>query len=203
LLPRAAQHKNLAIAVYNIVKIPALYVPIRHFFTHAWLPKDRFDEVVEKDGWIFARKDDGFLALRSQNPYFWNTKDTKEKDFAFRQDEEDFDREVIAPGKQNIWLCQLGRKEDDGSFEQFVEAISLAELVFSGQNVEYRSPGNGHVRFGWDQALSVDNVEIPLYGYPRYDNPYVQAKFDPNEIKVSAGEHELFLNWKTGERETK
>ena len=48
LLPRAAQYKNLTIAIYNIEKILALYVPIRHFFTHAWLPKDKFDEVVEK-----------------------------------------------------------------------------------------------------------------------------------------------------------
>ena len=73
LLPRAAQYKNVAIIIYNIEKIPALYVPIKHFFTHAWLPKDKFDEVVEKNGWIFARKGEGYLALRSQNPYFWGT----------------------------------------------------------------------------------------------------------------------------------
>jgi len=26
-------------------------------------------KVVEKNGWIFARKGEGYLALRSQNPY--------------------------------------------------------------------------------------------------------------------------------------
>ncbi|MGD8405617.1 MAG: hypothetical protein PVJ21_18305 [Anaerolineales bacterium] len=202
LLPRAAQYKNLTIAIYNIKKIPALYVPIRHFFTHAWLPKDKFDEVIERDGWIFACKDNGYLALHSQNPYFWNTKDLNHKYFAFRRNEEDFDREIVVPGKQNIWLCQLGRKDDDGSFEGFIDAISSAELTFSGLNVEYRSPGNGVVRFGWKGAFTVDNVEIQLHDYPRYDNPYVQAEFDPSEIKVTAGDHELYLNWKTGERTT-
>lgn len=72
LLPRAAQYKNVAVIIYNIEKIPALYVPIKHFFTHAWLPQDKFDEVLEQNGWIFARKGDGYLALRSQNPYVWN-----------------------------------------------------------------------------------------------------------------------------------
>jgi len=198
LLPRAAQYKNLTIAIYNIQKIPALYVSIRHFFTHAWLPKDKFDEVIEKENWIFARKEDGYLALKSQKPYDWGTYRNGDPNGLSKP--LGSDEEIIANGAQNIWLCQLGRKSDDGSFKQFIEAICSAELTFSGLNVEYRSPGNGLVRFGWDGAFSVDNVEIQLHDYPRYDNPYVQAKFDPSEIKVTANKHELYLNWQTGER---
>ena len=202
ILPRAAQYKNLTISVYNIKRlIPALYVPTKLFFTHAWLPKDKFDEVIEKNGWIFARKDDGYLALRSQNPYFWNTEGEQEKhNFTFGNFAEDMDREIIADGAQNIWICQLGRKEDDGRFEQFVEAISLAEVVYNGQNIEYRAPGIGQVRFGWEGALSVDGKEIQLDHYPRYDNPYVQADFDTTKIQVKAGEHVLDLDWETGKR---
>jgi len=206
LLPRAAQYKNLTIVIYNIEKIPALYVPIRHYFTHAWLPKDKFDEVVEKDNWIFARKDEGYLALRSQNPYFWNTESndgsrrTKSGDFVVRKVAEDMDREVIVFTTQNIWLCQLGSKTDDGSFEQFVGGIRTAELTFSGLNVEYRSPGSGLVRFGWKGPFSVDGVDIPLHDYPRYDNPYVQAEFDPSEMRVTAWGHDLYVNWETRKR---
>ena len=201
LLPRAAQHKNLTIAIYNIEKIPALYVPIRHFFTHAWLPKDKFDQVIEKKDWIFAHKDDGYLALRSMRPYVWGT-------YSPLPDGEDVemrwsDEEIIADSAQNIWLCQLGCKADDKSFEHFIDNICSAELSFSGLNVEYLSPGIGMVRFGWDEVFSVDNIEIPLHGYPRYENPYVQAEFDPGEIKVMDGGYELHLNWETGERTTK
>jgi hypothetical protein len=245
LLPRAAQYKNLTIVIYKIEKIPALYVPIRHFFTHAWLPKDKFDEVVErpalsssKGGWIFARKDDGYLALRSMQPYVWTNDELSLRGRSPKQSpvkresahveeiatlsavartpalplrstsgtivaggaRDDIDNEIIADGAQNIWLCQLGRKADDGAFEQFIAAIRSAELNFSELNVEYRSPGNGLVRFGWEGPFSVDGVEIPLHDYPRYDNPYVQAEFDPTEIRVAAGERELYLNWGTGER---
>ena len=89
------------------------------------------------------------------------------------------------------------------AFEGYIDAICLAELTFSGLNVEYRSPGIGLVRFGWEEPFSVDGVDFSLHDYPRYDNPYVQAEFDSNEIKVAVGEHELYLNWETGERRTK
>jgi hypothetical protein len=211
LLPRAAQYKNVAVVIYNIGKIPALYVPVRHFFTHAWLPKDKFDEVVESRGWIFARKGEGYLALRSRNPYFWNgekslqNRDEIKKKFGFqgswRENPEDLGREIIAPGKRNIWICQMGRKAEDGGFAGFVDKISAAQVIFKGQEVEYQSPGIGLVRFGWRRALSVDELEIPLRDYPRYGNSFVQAEFNPSEIRVVAGGHQLRLNWNSGERE--
>ncbi len=211
LLPRAAQYKNVVVVIYNIVKIPALYVPVRHFFTHAWLPKDKFDEVVESHGWIFARKGEGYLALRSRNPYFWNeekslqNRDEIKKKFGFqgswRENPEDLGREIIAPGKRNIWICQMGRKAEDGGFAGFMDKILAAQVIFKGQEVEYQSPGIGLVRFGWRRALSVDELEIPLRDYPRYGNSFVQAEFNPSEISVVAGGHQLRMNWNSGERE--
>jgi hypothetical protein len=202
MLPRAAQYKNVAIIVYNIEKIPALYVPIKHFFTHAWLPKDKFDEVMEKNGWIFARKRNGYLALRSQNPFVWGTYRTETGDSKGFQKPSESDTEIIARGAQNIWICQMGRKAEDGAFADFVEKVSASEAAFSGMNVRYQLPAVGEIRFGWDQALSVDNVEVPLNAYRRYDNPYSQTDFNADEIKVTAGEHALSLNWINGERES-
>ena len=202
MLPRAAQFKNVAIAIYNIEKIPALYVPIKHFFTHAWLPKDKFDEVTETNGWIFARKGEGYLALRSQNPYVWGTYRMETGDPQGFQKPLGSDTEVIADGAQNIWLCQMGRKADDGEFADFVEKVSAAQVKFNGINVEYQSPSIGAVRFGWDGQLSVNGVEIQLHDYHRYDNPYSQTEFNSDEIKIAAEGHELILNWKSGERKT-
>lgn len=201
LLPRSVQMKNLNITIYNIRKLfPAVYVPIKHFYTHAWLPKDQFDEVFERNGWIFVRKNEGYLALHSQHPYFWNQENLEIEGHHIRKDPEDFNREVITIGKQNIWLCQLGRKAVDGSFDRFIQMIIDAKLNFDGMNVEFHSPGNGVVRFGWNGPLTVDGKTINLENYPRYDNPYVQAEFDPNEIGVQAHGKELYLNWITGER---
>ena len=200
-LPRSVQINNLNITIYNITTFfPGLYVPIRNFYTHAWIPKDQFDEVIEKNGWIFVRKDKGYLALHSQQPYFWNEEGLEVEGHHIRKEPEDFGREVIALGKENIWLCQMGREAEDGSFEQFAKAVSSAGLTFSGQNVEYQAPGIGLVRFGWEGPLTVDGEIVNMDDYPRYDNPYVQAEFDPTEIHVKANNKELYLNWETGER---
>ena len=62
-------------------------------------------------------------------------------------------------------------------------------------NVEFRSPGNGLVRFGWEDPLSVDGAAIQLHDYPRYDNPYVKAEFDPTSIRIFTVSHETNLDW--------
>ena len=187
LLPRATQYKNVAIIVYNIEKIPAVYVPIWYFYTHAWLPKDKFDEVVERDHWIFARKDQGYLALRSQNPYLWGTYRTENGDPKESQKPIESDNEIIATCAQNIWICQMGSKAEDGEFSEFVETISAAKLNFNGMNVLFQLPGNGEIRFGWEGTLSVDNVEVLIKDYRRYDNSYSKAEFNGNEIEISVG----------------
>jgi hypothetical protein len=203
LLPRAAQHENVAIIIYNIEKIPALYVPIRYFFTHAWLPKDRFDQVVEENGWIFARKGNGYLALRSQNPYAWGSYRTNTGDPKGFSEPLRSDAEIIVDGAQNIWICQLGCKTENGDFSEFIKMISMAKISFEGLNVEYHSPGHGAIQFGWNQALKVNHKEILLGEYRRYENPYSLTDFSADEIQITKGEHRLFLNWTTGERESR
>ncbi|MEE4195601.1 MAG: hypothetical protein V2J07_10430 [Anaerolineae bacterium] len=202
LLPCSVQVRNLNITLYNIKPIfPALYVPIKNFYTHAWLPKDKFDEVIEKDDWIFARKGDGYLALYSFQPYFWNSKDIEVEGVHIRKEPEDFGRDVIALGKQNVWITQLGRKSEDGPFEEFIQQILDAALTFgSGMQVEFDSPGNGKVHIAWDGPLMVDGEIVELENYPRYDNPYVQTTGDPVEIHIKEQGEELYLHWKTGER---
>ena len=190
LLPRAAQVKNVAIVIYKLEKIPALYVPVRHFFTHAWLPRDKFDEVIERGGWVFARKGRGYLALRSQRPYHWQTGGG-----------EDQGREVIAEGKTNIWICELGAASEHGSFAAFVEKILAAALAFDGLTVTYHSPSQGQLRFGWTGDLTQNDQLIALHRNARYDNPYVQADFPSENVYIRCGEHSLSLDWNTTTRQ--
>lgn len=64
-MPRAAQHWNVLVCIH--------YVPPQDPFpfSHAYFPKDTFDEVVKKEHWICARKADGYLTLYSQNTTHW------------------------------------------------------------------------------------------------------------------------------------
>jgi hypothetical protein len=188
-LPRVAQYKNVLIASYRISRMPGLYMTNALFFTHAWFPKDEFDEVRELNNWVFARKADGYLALTSQNKMTWQTEG------------EDKDRELIADGLQNIWVCELGNKTDCGSFASFCERIASSDLQFRGQKVSYCSPSQGEIQFGWHAPFKVKEKPVSLMDYPRYDNPYCQAEFAADEIKIERGAQHLVLNLKRGTRE--
>ncbi len=189
-LPRAAQIKNVVITIYNISSTPTLYVPNRLFFTHAWLPRDQFDQVWEQNGWIFARLDQGYLALRSQQPYHWQD-----------QPGEDQNREVIADGLRNIWICELGRQAVDGPFEDFANRISQSQIAYGDLQVVYHSPSRGRLEFGWQGPLRQDGQIVTLSDYPRYDNPYLQAEFGTNWYDIRLAGQQMVLDFETGERE--
>jgi len=189
-LPRVAQTGNVAVVLYNIRSRPALYVKNKLKFTHAWLPKDKFDEVVERAPWIFARKSDGYLALCSKNPYTWETKHFRDRG-----------SEIIAEGRRNVWLCELGSKRENGSFDQFMEAITKARLEFGYLSVEYDSPSQGRLEFDWESPLMQNGKAVCLKDYARYDNPYVQAGFPAENVEFKHNGHFLQLNWTEKRRE--
>jgi hypothetical protein len=189
-LPRAAQIKNVLIAIYRISRGPALYIPNELFYTHAWLPRDQFDEVLESEGWIFARYGEGYLALLSQHPYEWR-----------ELPGEDQNREVIVHARNNIWICELGRAEVNGNFQAFMEQILAAPVAFRDSRVTYHSPSMGVIEYGWKGALRHEGREVALRDYPRYGNRYVQTEFPAEQIEVSRGERRLSLDWLSAERQ--
>ncbi len=189
-LPRVAQIKNVAIAVYRISKRPTLYVPNGFMFTHAWFPKDRFDEVVERDGWVMGRRGDGFVALWSREPCHWQDKEG-----------EDRDRELIAPGRENVWICEMGRRAVDGDFASFVDKVAKARIDCKGLRVTYESPSQGTLEFGWIGALRQNGSPVTISDYPRYGNPYAQALFPSDVLRFDCNGDSLALDWNALTRE--
>ena len=183
-LPRVAQIKNVVIAAYRPENFAMLQPAAIEAVTHAWLPRDRFEETIERDGWVFARYGSGYLALLSEHPYEWHDLPG-----------EDQGRELLVRQKNNFWLCEMGRSAVDGPFSSFIERILAAEVLFSGKAVKYTSPTQGRLQFGWNGSLRQEGRDIALNEYPRYASPYVQAPFPPQKIEISLGRHWLHLDW--------
>jgi hypothetical protein len=188
-LPRVAQSENVAIVLYRIRRRPALYVPNRHFLTHAWLPRDRFDEVRERQGWVFARRGDGFLALRSRWPARWCD-----------EPGEDRGRALVAHGADHVWICELGSRARDGSFARFADRVASARVAYAGLSVAYESPSQGRLELGWRGPLRRDGRPVAERGFPRFESPWAQAAFPSDEIDVRAGGEALALRWPGAER---
>jgi len=190
--PRTGQVQNVLVALYQIPRYPSAPPPLeaRHYaFTHAYFPRWAFDEVIERDHWIFGRCGEGYVALYSHLPFEWVSEGP------------DADQEVIALGRENVWIVQLGRKSVDGSFNDFVAAITSAPVNIVGLKVAYQAPGLGLVSFDWEGDLTLEGDAIPLDGYPRWMNPYTQAEFGTAQYVIAFQGQQLTLDFETATRE--
>lgn len=177
--PRIAQHEDIALILYNPrIKLFNWLAPTSRI-THAYFPTERFDEIVGDEtatsNWFFARKGDGYVALYSANPAAINT----EGRFA--------QQEIVAPGSNNLWICELGWKEEDGSFQQFIQRIRGQHLEYEPKDnhrVQYHSD-QGVLSFSWDGDFSVNQQVTPLDNYPRYSNPFVQVDWGEMNMSLS------------------
>ncbi|TQV67235.1 hypothetical protein FKG94_25925 [Exilibacterium tricleocarpae] len=182
-MPKAVQHKNVAFIFYNVTVKRSLLLKEILDFTHAFFPRQRFDRVVEQGGWVFGEKKDGFIALYSGNGYRW------------QQEGEYSDAELIAPGRRNIWVVEMGRRAQHGSFEMFIDSISSADIVAEGLNVRYCSPSQGPISAGWSAPLRVEGKTVSISDYKRYDNPSCTAEFGTAEINIAYGGEKLSLKY--------
>ena len=96
-------------------------------FTHAYFPLFAFDQWTLADKWLFARKDDGYVALMSTS----GMELVKSGRYAYR--------ELRSYANRTIWICQMGSKRRDGSFSAFREqrAADACGVRSFGSHVYY------------------------------------------------------------------
>lgn len=174
-LPRAAQHRNVLICLYHLPPNDAFP------FSHAYFPRNAFDEVIEHGHWTCARRGEGLVALYSRQPGHWVQNPSGQS------------IELRADAPDNVWICELGDRAQWGSLESFVQAIDQSEIEGQGLDVCYVSPSQGRVCFGWESPFEVDGREIALHDSPRFDNPYSQCAFLSPQITIRRGDEMLTL----------
>jgi len=174
--PRVFGEKNVAILLYDHDEIT--------WMTHLYFERDRFDEVVEKAGWLFARKGDGYVAVWSENGYEVG----RLGPYA--------GRELICRAANNAWVVECGRKKDNGSFADFVHAIVATKPQRKAGQLVYASPSVGEMVFGWTGSATVNGDVRLLSGYPLVDSPFAQSRFGSGEMVLKHGDavEELFFN---------
>lgn len=175
--PRVAQWKDVLVAVHRFR--PADWLD----WTHAYFPTFAFEEHVLQDGWAFARVGDGYLALRAQGGLSMVTRGKSAL------------RELRSPGRQNVWLCQMGRKGTDGDWASFRKKVVALPVSFGPLKVSWTTLRGQRLEFGWDSPLRLDGKEQPITNFPHFDNPYAQAPWPAKTTEIRHGTQSLTLDF--------
>ena len=176
-------------------------------YTHAYFPQEKFDEVVQANGWTFGRKSSGYVALFSWRPVHWRT--YSDPGIFTHGLRESFDL-VADGGPDNVWLTQVG---DAARFHDFA-AFRAAVLAHAPQvtprpangslpggfDVTYQSPTEGAVGFGTTGSLTVKGAGVALDHGKRYDNPWALANFGATSITIADTDGTLTLDFARGTR---
>ncbi|MDX2169715.1 MAG: hypothetical protein SF182_21780, partial [Deltaproteobacteria bacterium] len=210
-IPRSAQIENVGIQLYA-PRYPGVNAPPLDAFryepyTHAYLPQDHFDDVVQDGSWTFARHGDGYLALYSWRPTEWLA--NQPEVIAANGMTLPFD--LRAPGgPDNVWIVECGRAVDWESFAAFRAAISAAPVSVTvlpvvntlpgGFDVVYESPSRGRISFGWDAPLTVAGVEVPISGYPRRDSRYATTPYGDPRTTIAVEGYRVEIDFEAGSR---
>jgi hypothetical protein len=159
--PRATLHRNVGVIQYRYTDNPAVNDFLKTGSTHAYFPRTNFDEVRSTGHWTIGRKGDAYLALWSQAATAWAT---------------DNDYELVAEGRNNVWVVELGSREENGAFDAFATAIAGAAIEV-GDTVKYASPSLGAIEVGWTGPMTVAGVAVDLGPYERWDNGFARQEF--------------------------
>lgn len=173
--PRVAQWKDTLIAVHRFRENDWLD------FTHAYFPTWAFDEYVLQGNAAFARKGDGYVALRAAGGLALITRGKS----AYR--------ELRSTGRQNVWLCQMGAKASDGDFATFQKTVLALPARLEEQAAQCTSLRGEKLSFGWNAPLVVDGRDQSITGFKHYDNPYCVAEWPAEKLEIRHGEKILAL----------
>ncbi|OYO23970.1 hypothetical protein CGZ93_05560 [Enemella dayhoffiae] len=207
-MPRTAQSGRALISIYaprfpagrEADQAEANYLPM----THAFLPTQHFDEVRQVGGWTVARSGDGYVGLWSQRPTRWAPVAPNPAGLNRPYDL------VADGGADNVWITEVGSREQYGSFDAFVRALERARVeavprgvangVAQGFDVTYHSPAEGRLAFGSSGLFTVDGRMVDQHSGPRAANPFVRAESGTGQWRIDIDGAQLELDLFRGTR---
>ena len=207
IMPKVQQHKNVVISMYNTT---VSRVPAYTYHTHAYIPQEFLDEVVEKNGWVFSRKGNGYAAVKPISGITsWVDSDPLYNIYLGLKKEDENGKvikvkpyEYIATGRSNVWICEMGSKDTNGSFLEFISSFDNAKILGDVFNVSYNSPSLGHIKTGWSKQFFINGNNIRTDYQVRYDNPWSKVKRGALNIKISDNKESHLLDFNSCIRKT-
>ena len=203
--PMSVQNESVNIAIYKIPVKKRLGESAVASMTHAYMPKDFYDEFEHNGNVVFARKNGVFVALISNGNLEFKPFNSESANGILKGRKfpcgsgfgGEFDL-CRYGGGYHIYITELS-DADKETFAQFKERIMSSSVTFGKDGSVTYNTYFGELSASFDGRFTVNNEEQEKV-YRRYDSKFCKAPRKPESIFIDSGEHKLFLDFKNAER---
>ncbi len=205
-IPRSAQHERTGIHIYQPAwdaSTDSLLWSVFGYqdYTHAYVPQDRFDDVVRDGHWTFARKGDGYIALWSWREPTWRQYDPAKNP----TDGQTLPFDLVARGgADNVWIVEVGDPGVAKSFAAFMRGITKATPSVvrddAGFTIAWKSPTAGKVTFGSTAPFTVGGRARSLDEFPRHESRWGTVERLSTKYALRGDRATLALDFDKGAR---
>ena len=202
--PMSVQHENVNITVYKLPQKKRLGERAVCDITHAYMPRDLYDEFELDGNRVFARKNGVFVALISDGnleykPYNPDSAKGLLKGRVLPEGlslENGFDL-CRKGGEYHCYITELS-DSDAETFEEFKQRIKQNQIVFTNGCVSYDTKC-GEIYVSYDGNFTVGGNAAQVV-FDRYDSVFCKAKRADKTIRVTTPSHSLMLDFGHGLR---
>jgi hypothetical protein len=202
--PMSIQHKNVNITVYKLPQKKRLGESAVCDITHAYMPRDLYDEFVLDGNMVIARKGGVFVAMISDGqleykPYNPDSAKGLLKGRVLPEGltlEGGFDL-CRKGGKYHSYITELS-DSDTETFEHFCCRIKQNRIVFNNGSVSYKT-NSGEIYVSFDGSFTVDG-KTETTVFDRYDSVFCKAGRKDKKICINSRSHSLTLDFGQGLR---
>ncbi len=204
-LPMSVQNKNVNITIYKLPTKKRLGETGIASMTHAYMPKDFYDEFELCGNSVFARKNGVFVALISNGemqfrPFNQNSangvlKNRKLPNGIQLGGEFDLCR---YGGDYHIYITELS-DADTESFDNFKARIRSNVVNFGDEGSASYTTASGMIEASYDGRFNVDGKPAQKE-FARYDSKFCKTERKPESITVKSRKNSLILDFKNAKR---
>lgn len=177
IFPHSVQDKNVHMSIYDLRVRKGFMEKERMLFTHAYFPKDKFDEVELEGRYLFGRYKDTYIGLVGKNTLAFHPEDITD---------------CIQQGDVTYWVCVLGSKEEDVSFEAFKAGIKNLKITYENNKLTVKGKKTYELNYKGDFIVNGKHIHLD---YKRLESPYGVIERNPTEMKIKFNDKYLYLNF--------
>ena len=202
--PMSIQHKNVNITIYKLPDRIRLGETSVADITHAYMPKEHYDEFELNNNTVFARKNGVYIAMISNGELKYKSFNSssaaalhKSKDLPdeFKLKSE-FDL-CRCGGDYHIYVTEISDAETE-SFEEFKVRIKNNNIKFIKECVLYTTDSD-QIKVSYDGIFTVNGIPAEKT-YKRYDNKFCNCERKSDALLIDSGKHRLFLDFENVKR---